>query len=162
MRFSCPNIVRFLVLSALLLAAGSSQAEDAVADDGDDFKPNAVELFVGGTFDSGDGELSVGATYVRRFRDKFGVGAIAEYTDDSPNREWVLLVPLFWHVIDPWKVLIAPGIERTDGGNEYMTRFGASYEFAFDGWTLAPELNFDFVDSEVKTVVGVSFGWEFR
>jgi hypothetical protein len=146
----------------LLLAAGSSQAADAGADDGDDFKPNVIELFVGGTFDSGDGELSLGATYERRFGEKFGIGAIAEYTDDSPNREWVFAIPLFWHVIDPWKVLIAPGVERTDGDNEYMTRLGASYEFEFDGWTLAPELNFDFVDGEVKTVVGISFGWEFR
>jgi hypothetical protein len=154
---SCQDLSGFLLLLALLLAAGISQAEAAGADGGEEPKQNSVELFVGGTFDSGEGDLSLGAIYVRRFGEKLGVGALAERTD-SPGREWVFAVPFFWHVVDPWKVLIAPGIERANGNNEYMTRLGASYEFEFDGWTLAPELNFDFVDSEMKTVVGVSFG----
>jgi hypothetical protein len=37
-----------------------------------------------------------------------------------------------------------------------------SYEFGFSGWSLAPELNVDFVGGEVKTVPGISIGWEFR
>jgi hypothetical protein len=153
---SCSNVVG-IFLTAMLFASG------AQADDGggsEEIERNSVELFVGGTFDSGEGDLSLGATYVRRFGDKFGVGALAERTDSS-GREWVYALPFFWHVVDPWKVMIAPGIERTNGHNEYMTRLGASYEFDFGGWTLAPELNFDFVSSEVKSVVGVSFGWDF-
>ena len=161
MAVSCQDISGSLFLIALLSASGNACAENASADDADEFKSNGVELFVGRTFDGGVRDFSLGATYERRFGEKFGVGAIAEYTDDIPGREWVFAVPFFWHVTDPWKVLIAPGVERADSKNDYLTRLGASYEFEFNGWTLAPELNFDFVEGETKTVVGVSFGWDF-
>jgi hypothetical protein len=58
------------------------------------------------------------------------VGTLVEYTN---GREWVLAVPLSWHVTEPWKILIAPGIEIEDGDSQYMTRVGTSYEFGFSG-----------------------------
>lgn len=158
MRIPCRGFAEKLLLCVMLLPAGSTHAEDAGGSEA--LKHNGVELFVGGTFDSGDRDLSLGAGYERRFGEKFGLGALVERTD-SPGREWVFAVPFLWHVMDPWKVLVAPGIERANGNNDYMTRLGASYEFEFGGWTLAPELNFDFVGSETKTVLGVSFGWDF-
>lgn len=46
-------------------------------------------------------------------------------------------------------------------GASYERRVGTAYEFKFTGWSLAPEVNVDFVDGEVKTILGVSVGWEF-
>ena len=42
-----------------------------------------------------------------------------------------------------------------------MVRAGGSYEFEMGSWTLAPELSFDFVDGDVKTVFGLNFGIGF-
>ena len=52
-------------------------------------------------------------------------------------------------------------MEIEDGGSEFLVRLGTAYEFEMGGWTLAPELSFDFVDSEVKTIIGLNFGFEF-
>jgi hypothetical protein len=54
-----------------------------------------------------------------------------------------------------WQLIVS------SGDSEYMMRLGVSYEFEFNGWSLVPELKFDFVDSEVKTIVSVSFDWKF-
>ena len=56
---------------------------------------------------------------------------------------------------------MAPGIEHEDGANEFLVRLGNSYEFEMGSWTLAPELSFDFVDGDVKTVFGLNFGIGF-
>lgn len=146
------------VLPALLtlFAAAVPAAEEGGAGD---FAPNLVEVFVGVTFDDGDGEPSLGGTYERRFNADFGAGGIAEYTD---GREWVLAVPFFWHPVEPWRFLIAPGTEIDEGGDgEFLVRVGGSYDIDFTGWSLSPELNLDFVDGDVVLVVGVSFGWDF-
>jgi hypothetical protein len=120
--------------------------------------PNLVELFVGVTHDDSDNELSVGATYERRLSAGFGVGGIGEYTAD---REFVLAVPFFWHPVEPWRFLVAPGTEIEDGDHEFLVRLGGSYEIEFSDWSLSPEVNLDFVDSDVVIVVGASFGWKF-
>jgi hypothetical protein len=153
---------RRVFLFAFLLATGSGQAQETGADNGEDFKPNVIEVFGGATFDDDNTDPSIGVTYERRIGKAFGIGGIAEYTDSNEGREWVFAVPLFWHATEALKFLVAPGVEQAEGGDEYMTRAGASYEFKFTGWSLAPELNFDFVDGETKTVAGVSIGWEFR
>jgi len=56
---------------------------------------------------------------------------------------------------------VAPGVDRSDGDNEFMIRLGAAYEIEFDGWSLTPDLNLDFVDGDVLVVLGASFGWKF-
>jgi hypothetical protein len=40
-----------------------------------------------------------------------------------------------------------------------LARVGTSYEFEIGEWTLAPEVNFDFVDGDTAFVAGVSLGW---
>lgn len=141
-----------------LLASASIQAQER--SDAEDFAPNGIELFLGATLHDGDAETSLGLAYERRIRQEFGVGAMAEVTK---GREWVLAVPFSWHVTESWKVEFAPGVELApDDDDEFLARIGASYEFGFSGWSLAPELNVDFAGGEVKTVLGISFGWEFR
>ena len=137
----------------VLLAAMTSAA---YAEEGG--RPNVFEIFVGGTHQDDDNEFSVGATYERRLDEKIGLGLTAEYTK---AREYVVIVPLFWHPAEPWRFLLAPGTEIDDGENEFLVRVGGSYEFGFPGWSLSPELNVDYVDDDFALVVGVSFGWKF-
>jgi hypothetical protein len=153
------NRYRDLGLAILLVAcvSNSSFAQEA----GEGYKrPNTVELFVGGTIDDNDMDASIGAAYERRLSDPFGVGALVEVTVGG-SRDWVVAVPFYWHPQEPWRLLVAGGIEHDDTGNVFLVRLGGSYEIEFDGWSLSPELNLDFVDGDVLTVLGVSFDWKF-
>jgi hypothetical protein len=59
-------------------------------------------------------------------------------------------------------LLITPALAQAEEGeNTYLTRVGTSYEFEIGEMTLAPEINFDFVDGDTAFVAGVSLGWAF-
>jgi hypothetical protein len=139
------------VFLALLLPALSDEAQQEPK------SPDAIELFVGLTNDDSNNEFSIGTTYEHKLSERFGVGGIGEYTVD---REYVIAVPFFWHPVEPWRFLVAPGTEIDDGDHEFLIRVGGSYEIEFTGWSLSPEVNLDYVDSDVVVVVGVSFGWK--
>jgi hypothetical protein len=155
-----PMMARLFVLSFFVLTftgAVSAQEVNAAAE----FAKNSLELFLGGTYAEDEGtNFSIGLGYERRFGEKFGVGGLVEYTNGS-GREWVFAVPFYFHTTESWKVYLAPGLENEDGENEFLVRLGSSYEFDMGGWSMAPELNFDFVDGDVKPVFGVSFGKGF-
>jgi len=146
----------FCLSLALLMFPWTAIAEES---SGAETGSNSVEFFIGGTHsDEDDIELSLGIAYERRFIGKIGLGGLVEYTK---SREWVLAVPLYFHASEAWKLFVAPGVETADGDSEFLVRLGTAYEFEMGGWTLAPELSFDFVDDEVKTIVGLNFGFEF-
>jgi hypothetical protein len=147
------------VLAALLLAIAAPQLVQAQESDREDAALNSIELFLGGTIDDNDLDASIGIGYERRLSQQFGVGGLVEAT--GGRRDWVFAVPVLWHPVEPWRFLVAPGFERSDGDNELLIRVGGTYEIEFDGWSLTPELNLDFVDGDVLTVLGVTFGWKF-
>ncbi len=147
-----------LGFAIILLAfiSNSSFSQEA----GEGYKhSNTVELFIGGTIDDNDMHASIGAAYERRHSEPFGVGALVDIT--AGRRDWVVAVPFFWHPQEPLRLLVAPGVDHDGSDNEFLVRLGGSYEIEFDGWSLSPELNLDFVDGDVLTVLGVSFGWKF-
>ena len=141
-----------LVFVAFLALAQSAAAQE------ESFKRNVVELFGGATFNNSETDGSLGLSYERRVTEKFGIGGLVEYTN---GREWVYAVPFSWRITDPWKVFVAPGWEHEEGENTYLTRLGTSYEFEIGEMTLAPEINFDFVDGDTAVVAGVSLGFAF-
>ena len=150
------RFTRTFVLALLLSgAAPAALAEES----GEDEKKNMLELFVGITHDDGDNEPSLGLTYEHKFG-RFGTGVIAEFTK-AKSRESILALPFFWHPAEPWRTVVAVGAEFDDGDTSFLTRVGASYEFAFDGWALSPEVNLDFVDDSTVLVFGASFVWKF-
>ncbi len=154
-----PRVYSFLLSVIFLgLASATVIAQDTESGEGEAFEANIFEVFLGGTFDDGESNASFGLTYERRLKESFGIGGLVEYTN---GREWVYAVPFTVHIGESWKVMLAPGFEHAEGENNYLTRVGTAYDFKFDGWSLAPEANLDFVDGETKVVVGVSFGIEF-
>ncbi len=157
-RFPCLTVLS-LVLSCVfastsVLAQESEGAEEEAR--------NSVEVFVGGTFNEGISQPSMGLNYERRVWEHTGLGILVENT---AAEEWVFVAPITWHVGEPWKIWLAPGIERSydeeENENEFLVRIGAAVEMELLGWAFAPEFNLDFVNDEVKTVVGVTVGWEF-
>ena len=153
-----PMMARLFVLSFFVLTfTGAVSAQEV--NEAAEFEKNSLELFLGGTYADDEGtNFSIGLAYERRLGEKIGLGGLIEYTE---GREWVLAAPVFFHPTEAWKIFVAPGVEHEDGENEFLVRLGSSYEFDMGSWTLAPELSFDFVDSEVKTVFGLNFGFEF-
>jgi hypothetical protein len=143
------------LLFLLLILPALAQAAEP---DNEEFKRNGFELFAGATFNHSETNASFGLSYERRVTEKFGIGGLVEYTN---GREWVYAVPFSWRITDPWKVMVAPGWEHEEGENTYLTRVGTSYEFEIGEMTLAPEINFDFVDGDTAFVAGVSLGWAF-
>jgi len=141
-----------LVIVALLALPQNAAAQEET------FKRNVVELFGGATFNDSETNGSIGLSYERRVTEKFGIGGLVEYTN---GREWIYAVPFSWRITEPWKVVVAPGWEHEEGENTYLTRIGTSYEFEVGEMTLAPEINFDFVDGDTAIVAGVSLGWAF-
>ena len=158
LNFSINPLSTAAVLVCFTLASTPVMAQDAENGEGETFEANSIEVFLGGTFDDGDSEASYGMSYERRLNESIGIGGEVEYTN---GREWVYLVPFTIHITEPWKVMLAGGVEHEEGENLFLSRIGTAYEFKFDGWSLAPEINADFVDGEIKTVLGVSFGFEF-
>jgi len=150
--------IYLLILISFGLLSAPVMAQEAEGGEEEAFEANVIEVFLGGTFHDGDGNASYGLSYERRLMESFGIGGLVEYTD---GREWVYAVPLTFHVTEAWKLVLAPGFEHEEGENTYLTRIGTAYEFKFDGWSLAPEINVDMVDGEAKTVAGVSIGFEF-
>ena len=152
--------IKALVLILVMLTHPvlvSAQDESEAAD----FEKNALELFLGGTYADDEGtNFSIGLAYERRLGEKIGLGGFVEHTEGE-GREWVIGVPVNFHPTESWKIFLAPGIEHEDGENEFLVRLGNSYEFEMGSWTLAPELSFDFVDGDVKTVFGLNFGIGF-
>jgi hypothetical protein len=155
-----PMMARLFVLSFFVLTfTGAVSAQEV--DEAAEFEKNSLELFLGGTYADDEGtNFSIGLGYERRLGEKFGVGGLVEYTKGK-GREWVIALPLYFHPTERWKLFLAPGVEIEDSESEFLVRVGTAYEFDMGSWTLAPELSFDFVDSEVKTVFGLNFGFEF-
>ena len=154
---ACVHPALFSVFCLGLLSA-PVMAQDTESIEGEAFEANVFEVFLGGTFDDGESNASFGLSFEFRVTESFGVGGLIEYTN---GREWVYAIPFTMHVNEAWKVYVAPGFEHAEGENTYLTRVGTAYDFKFDGFALAPEVNLDFVDGDTKVVVGMSFVLEF-
>ena len=120
---------------------------------------NKLELFVGMTHHRNETDRSLGFTYEYRATQVLGFGGLIEYTSDADS--WVWAVPLFIHPVERWRFTVAPGLERAGSENELLFRVGAGYEWELGRWSVAPELNFDFVDGETNEVYGISIGRQF-
>ena len=62
---------------------------------------------------------------------------------------------------EPWRTVVAVGTEISDGDHSFLMRVGGSYEIGFNGWSLSPEVNLDFVDGDTVLVFGASFVRKF-
>lgn len=125
-----------------------------------DSHKNMLGLFVGLTHEGKrNNGVALGIEYVRRFGPSFAVGAIIERTF-ADQEIWVFAVPFAYHT-GRWKFLAAPGIEKSDHGNESLIRLGGEYTYEVGDWEISPQFNVDFVDGDTIPVLGVLFGKGF-
>lgn len=146
----------------------SGEAGEALHESGEDaehYHVNALEAFLGGTYEDGDegdeSGFTLGLTYERRLSTLIGVGAFWEYAFGDFDK-WSLGAPLFIHPYRGFRVALAPGLEHRDGEDEFLFRTGLGYEFELDErWIIMPEVAVDFVDGDESYVFGVSLGYGF-
>jgi hypothetical protein len=119
-----------------------------------------LSLFLGSTYKHEESSFTVGGDYEYRANKLFGVGALLDYAG-GPARDTIFGVPVFAHVTEQFKGLVAPGIEIHDGETEFLLRFGAMYDFEVGEYTVAPALNFDFTKGHDAIVWGANFGRHF-
>jgi hypothetical protein len=156
------------VFVLLLLNAGFLGFQPVVAEESahnvteahQEFHPNLIAVFTGFTGESRrDTGFTVGLEYERRLNKSFGIGALLERTIGDVDLT-IVAIPFAYHQ-GPWKVYTAPGIERNDGHNEKLLRFGVEYGFEVGKFEIAPQIDYDFVDGDNAVVVGVTLGWGF-
>ena len=158
-RLSVGAILAISLLSPLVTASIAA-AEESHHEVGN---RNLFALFVGGRYDEHESKTvgAIGLNYEYRINELFGVGAFAEYAGGDVEA-LSFGVPLFIHPYDEFRFALAPGLEHEDSKTHFLFRAGASYEFEIaEDWILAPELNFDFVDSHTNIIYGLNLGRSF-
>ncbi len=155
------RVLTLLPVLCLGVCSLTARAEEPHHGDSEEWSHarNKLELFLGATHVESDDEFSVGLTYEYRINETFGLGGLVEYTDGVGT--WLWALPVFIHPVEPWRLVVAPGLELEGSEDEFLLRIGVAYEWEFGEWSVAPELNLDFVDSETNEVFGVSFGRRF-
>ena len=145
-----------LICASLLFPMVSSASEE-----GQEHRHH-LSVFIGATHAEGADEPTVGVDYEYRLTPKVGVGALVDHAGGDLDSTIVAGV-LFFHPHEGLMLLAAAGNENTDHGDEFISRAGIGYEFELhEGWTLTPQLNFDFVkDEETKEVYGIGIGKAF-
>lgn len=140
----------------------NKEAVRKTAEDEEESK-NFGGVFLGVTHKNDKYGFSIGAMYERRITELVGIGLILENTPQISERI-VTLPSLFLHPYGGLSLALAPGFEFTDDDDtSYMLRVGAGWDFELGkGFTIAPELNYDFVYEEKNAVVfGITLGVEF-
>ncbi len=106
--------------------------------------------------------LTYGVEYERRLTSSVGLGLILEHANGDLNFT-IAAVPFAYHT-GHWKFYAAPGVEFSDDDNEteFLMRFGVEYGFEIgNNFELSPQVDVDFVDGEVVTVIGLTLGYGF-
>ena len=106
-------------------------------------------------------EFTVGLDYIYRLSQLWGIGVLVDYAGGD-FKSWVAGVPIVLHATNQLKFMAAPGFEdRSSESREFLVRLGVSYDFEVGGFTIAPALNVDIVDSEEIYVYGINLGKGF-
>jgi hypothetical protein len=158
------NRVHVLASGVLALTAATSALAQEAHEETDveiahEFHRNFAAVFLGGSREDGRRERTVGLEYERRFSASFGVGGVVERTAGD-TYTWVYVLPLAYHA-GPWKMYVGPGFEDGEHGRDRLWRIGAERAFEVNGWEIAPQLDFDFVENDEILVIGITFGRSF-
>jgi len=152
------NIRKRFPATILLVALGCFTPTTFAETESDE--NNRLSILVGVTSETRrDNGLTLGLEYERRLDATLGVGLVAEHVFGDLDFS-IFAVPLFFHT-GRWKFLIAPGVEDSDLGTEFLLRIGGDYGFEVGRWEIAPGIDVDFVDGDVVPVIGVAIGRGF-
>lgn len=124
-----------------------------------------TSLFVGTTVitegelqDTGAPTLGVDLEY--QFTRRFGLGTVVERAFGSIDSTTALAVADI-HIGDRFVLQVGPGVEWIDDESYAVGRIGVFYEIEFDGFIIAPAINYDISEGEDSLVLGANIGLAF-
>ena len=75
---------------------------------------------------------------------------------------WTFLAVADLHLTRGLAIQTGPGVEVLEEGEEFVVRVGLLYEFELgEGWTLSPQVHYDWTQEEDTMVYGLAFGRAF-
>jgi hypothetical protein len=156
------KILLFLLVAAIIVPNGVMAEEATQSEHSSEFEGRqSVAFFMGNTHDGSEDGFTVRMDYEYRLSETNGIGGLVEYASGELD-SWVFAAPLFIHPYKGLRLLVALGFEYGHSEAEFLIRTGIAYEFEMgERWTIIPEFDIDFVDSEEKYVYGIAFGYEF-
>jgi len=147
------------VAASLAISAGATaQAQPA--------QPHSLGGYVGLT-DRKDADLTIGAEYEYRLQQRWGLGAVLEWTPDAfprDNDATLLMGTANFYPVERLKLIGGLGVEFTDFDDELRGRIGASYDVFTpedQGFYLTPRLSLDFGDRDEAVGFGARLGFPF-
>ena len=123
-------------------------------------QPHHLSVLPSGTIEGNESAFSIGLDYEYRTSDFLGVGTVVERAFEDINATTVLAVADL-HITNQWIVQTGPGVEFVEGEEEAVYRLGTLYEFERGGYTVSPQLHYDWTSGEDALVFGVAFGVGF-
>lgn len=133
--------------------------EEGVEEEG----PHHLSLVVAATDIRGEDEtaFTLGIDYEYRISELLGVGFVVEHAFGEVDST-TLIAAADIHVWPGFAIQVGPGIEFAEGEEFLMGRIGTVYEFELgNGFTLAPQVHYDFSEGEDAFVFGAAFGRAF-
>jgi len=155
-----PKYLPILAVIAALSTLASPAAQ------GQPSQPHSLGGFVGLT-DRSDADLTIGAEYEYRLRERWGVGAVLEWTPDAfprDNDATLVMGTANFYPVPRLKLIGGLGVEFTDFDDELRARLGAGYDVFTpedQGFYLTPRLAVDFGDRDESVVFGASLRFPF-
>ena len=124
---------------------------------------NVIAVFLGVTSEERrESSPTFGLEYERRLSPAFGLGAILEHARGDLDFT-IAAIPFAYHY-GHWKFYAAPGVEFSDEehNTEFLMRVGVEYAFELGrSFEISPQVDIDFVDGEIVTVLGLTLGYGF-
>ncbi len=124
--------------------------------------PHHLSVLSADTHIRGIGDYTtLGIDYEYRVSNLLGVGFVLEHAFGELDATTAIAVADI-HLDSGLILQLGPGYEHVEGENVFVTRLGMLYEFEFDGFTLSPQLHWDYHDGhENALVAGIALGFSF-
>lgn len=124
--------------------------------------PHHLSALVGTTYTKEcDNAFTLGIDYEYRLNDFLGVGFVAEYAFEDLDAYTYLLVADL-HITNNFIAQIGPGVEFHGSHKMEVARLGFLYEFETSGFTISPQLHYDYHRNHKSAVVaGLAIGMSF-
>jgi hypothetical protein len=124
---------------------------------------NHVALATGGAWHGSKSSVFLGADYVYRFENDFGLGAFYEsVSGDFDLQAYGLIFGKYFE--SGWKVAVGPGVEKKIDKDHTLLLFHVSggYDWHFGNWSVGPVATYDMIEDNSNTVyLGVALGYGF-
>ncbi len=122
--------------------------------------PHHISVLFSGTFEQDESAPSVGLDYEYRVSEFLGLGGVAERAFGQIDATTLLAVADL-HLTRQFIIQTGPGVEFLEGESAAAYRLGVLYEFEGRGYTVSPQLHYDWVSGEDSVVAGIAIGYGF-